>query len=113
MSHRIPCVLGTTYIDAGPVRKPGSVTEYDRPNHISFSHTVELRRSFLNTDIEARIRHTFDTRDGGTPVDRRLVLTFNLPGISHLTLPLLLRIFRKENNRTLAVRKRYVEAQAR
>ena len=27
--------LGTTYLDAGPVETPGSVTEYDRPKDIS------------------------------------------------------------------------------
>src|SRR5215471_15813533 len=31
-----PLRLGTTYLDAGPIEKPGFVTEYDRPKHISF-----------------------------------------------------------------------------
>ncbi len=105
-----PVRLGTTYVDAGPIRKPGSVTEYVRPKHISFHHTVQLRRAFLNTDVDARIRYTFDSKDGGTSVDRRLVLTFDLHGASSLALPLLLYGFRKENNRTLAALKRYVEA---
>lgn len=106
-----PVRLGTTYVDAGPIRKPGSVTEYDRPKHISFHHTVQLRRSFLNTDVDARIRYTFEAQDGGTLVDRRLALTFDLHGVSYLALPLLLYGFRKENNRTLAALKRFVEAQ--
>jgi hypothetical protein len=72
MLHRIPCVLGRPSVDAVPVRKPGSVTEYDRSNQIAFHHTVELRRSFLNTDIDARIRYILDTRDG-TSIDRRLL----------------------------------------
>jgi hypothetical protein len=67
---------GAQPLDAGPIQKPGSVTEYPR--------------------------------DGETFVDRRLVLTFNLRGISHLALPLLLYGFRKENSRTLAALKRYV-----
>ena len=108
-----PVRLGTTYLDAGPVQKPGSVTEYDRPNHLSFHHTVQLRRCPLNTDVDARIRYTFDPKEGGTFVDRRLVLTFNLQGISRLALPLLLYAFRKENNRTLAALKRYIEEQPR
>lgn len=103
-----PVRLGTTYVDAGPILKPGSVTEYDRPNHISFHHIVQVRKSFLNTDIDARIRYTFEARDGGTHVDRRLVLTFDLSGVSLLVLPILLLGFRKENNRTLAALKRYV-----
>jgi len=74
---------------------------------------VQLRRTFLNTDIDAQIRYTFDLTSGGTIIDRRLVLTFNLQGISYLALPLLLYGFRKENNRTLAALKLYVEAQAK
>jgi hypothetical protein len=76
-------------LDTGPIQKPGFVTEYDRPSPISFHHTVQLRRSFLNTDIDARIQYTFDPKNRGTSVDRRLVLTFNLHGISRLALPLL------------------------
>ena len=105
-----PVRLGTTYLDAGPILKPGSVTEFDRPKHIAFRHTVQLRRSFLNTDIDARIRYTFEPKNGGTSVDRELALTFNLQGVSNLVLPFLLYGFRKENNRTLAALRTYVEA---
>src|SRR6516164_8497725 len=41
-----PVQLGTTYLDAGPIEKPGEVTEFDRPNHISFHHIVQIRRPF-------------------------------------------------------------------
>src|SRR5271154_3664075 len=68
-----PVRLGTTYLDAGPILKPGSVTEFDRPKHISFRHTVQLRQGFLNTDVDARIRYTLDPKDAGTSVDRKLV----------------------------------------
>lgn len=108
-----PVCLGTTYLDAGPILKPGAVTEFNRPRHISFHHTVQLRRSFLSTDIDARIRYSFEPRDGGTVVDRRLLLLFELRGISRLTIPLLIYGFRKENDRTLAALKRYVEASNR
>ena len=106
-----PVQLGTTYLDAGPILKPGSVTEFDRPRHISFHHVVQIRRGPLNTDVDAQIRYSFDPKDGGTFVDRRLVLGFNLPRISSLALPLLLYGFRTENNRTLTALKRYVEQQ--
>jgi hypothetical protein len=108
-----PVRLGTTYLDAGPILKPGSVTEFDPPKHISFHHTVQLRQAFLKTDVDARIRYTLDPMGGGTSVDRKLVLTFDLHGVTFLALPLLLYGFRKENNRTLAALKRCVEAQAR
>ncbi len=68
-----PVRLGTTYLDAGPIQKPGSITEYDRPKRLSFHHTVQLRRSFLNTDVDAPIRHSFDLKVGGAFVDWRLV----------------------------------------
>jgi uncharacterized protein YndB with AHSA1/START domain len=107
-----PVRLGTTYLDAGPIQKPGSVTEYDRPRHLSFHHTVQLRHPF-NTDVDARIRYAFEPQAGGTFVGRRLVLTFNLRGISWLGLPFILYGFRKENDRTLAALKRYVERQTK
>jgi uncharacterized protein YndB with AHSA1/START domain len=104
-----PVRLGTTYLDAGPIEKPGSVTEYDPPTHISFHHTVQLRQGLLNTDVEARIRYTFEPNAVGKLVDRRLVLTFNLKGIFNFALPFILFGFRKENVRTLAALKRYLE----
>ena len=104
-----PVRLGTTYLDAGPIEKPGSVTEYDPPTHISFHHTVQLRQAPLNTDVDARIRYTFEPNAGGTLVDRRLVLTLNLKGIFNLAFPFILFGFRKENLRTLAALRQYVE----
>ena len=105
-----PVRLGTTYLDAGPILKPGSVTEFDRPKLISFHHTVQIRQSFLKTDVDARIRYTFLPKDGGTFVERLLLLTFNLRGVSRLAMPVLLYGFRKENDRTLAALRRFVEA---
>lgn len=105
-----PVRLGTTYLDAGPVEKPGRVTEYDRPKHISFHHTVQLRQGLLNTDVDARIQYTFEPKNGGTFVNRRLVLAFDLRGIFWLALPLILFGFRNENNRVLAALKRYMDA---
>lgn len=104
-----PVQLGTTYLDAGPVEKPGSVTEFDPPNHISFHHVVQIRKGALKTDVDARIRYTFEPRASGTFVRRRLVLTFDLHGIARLASPVLLYGFRKENDRTLAALKRYAE----
>jgi uncharacterized protein YndB with AHSA1/START domain len=106
-----PVRLGTTYLDAGPIEKPGEVTEFERPRYISFHHIVQLRQGPLNTDVDARIRYTFEPKDGGTLVDRNLALTFDLHGIVRLALPVILYGFRKENDRTLAALKRYVEGQ--
>lgn len=104
-----PVRLGTTYLDSGPILKPGKVTEFERPKHISFQHTVQIRQGPLNTDVDAKIRYTFESHEGGTFVDRRLALGFALRGISRMALPILIYGFRKENLRTLAELKRYVE----
>ena len=106
-----PVRLGTTYVDAGPVEKPGKVTEFDPPKHISFHHTVQVRQKLLNTDIDARIRYTLTPKDGGTFVLRELDLVMDLPAIYRLASPFILRSFRKENVRTLACLKQYVERQ--
>lgn len=104
-----PVRLGTTYLDAGPVEKPGKVTEYDPPKHIGFHHTVMVRQALLKTDIDARIRYTLTPKDGGTFVLRELDLLLNLPTLYKLASPFILRSFRMENVRTLASLKQYVE----
>jgi uncharacterized protein YndB with AHSA1/START domain len=104
-----PVRLGTTYLDAGPIEKPGTVTEFDPPRRIGFFHTILVRRAPLNTDIDARIRYTFEPNEGGTLVLRELELAINLRGLYKLALPFILRSFRKENVRTLAHLKEYVE----
>jgi hypothetical protein len=106
-----PVRLGTTYLDAGPVEKPGSVTEFDPPGHIAFRHTVLIRRGPLRTDIDARIRYSLEPREAGTFVLRELELTMNLRGLFTLASPYILRAFRRENVRTLAKLKQYVETQ--
>jgi uncharacterized protein YndB with AHSA1/START domain len=104
-----PVRLGTTYLDAGPVEKPGEVTEFDPPRHIGFRHTIPVRRPPLRTDIDVRIRYTLAPNDSGTFVLRELDLVMNLRGLYKLASPLILRSFRKENVRTLAHLKGYVE----
>ena len=107
-----PVRLGTTYLETGAIEKPGKVTEFDRPRHIGFQHTVQIR-SPIHTDVEARIRYTLEPSQGGTAVLRELDITYELRGLLKLLNPVLLAGFRKENLRTLACLKRYVEGQPR
>ena len=107
-----PVCLGTTYLDSGPIQKPGKVTEFERPRRIAFRHTVMIR-SPITTDVDARIRYTFEPSQGGTAVLRELDLTIDLRGALKLLRPALLWGFRKENVRTLACLKRYVESHSR
>jgi uncharacterized protein YndB with AHSA1/START domain len=103
-----PVRLGTTYLDAGPIQKPGKVTEFDRPRRIGFQHTVMIR-SPIETDVEARIRYTLEPSAGGTAVLRELDLVIDLRGLRALLRPALLWGFRRENLRTLACLRRSLE----
>ena len=107
-----PVRLGTTYLDSGPIQKPGKVTDFERPRRIAFRHTVMIR-SPITTDVDARIRYTFEPSQGGTAVLRELDLTIDLRGPLKLLRPALLWGFRKENVRTLACLKRYLESSGR
>src|SRR5262249_60508994 len=83
-----PVRLGTTYLDAGPIEKPGEVTEFDRPRRIAFHHTVQIRNP-IKLDVDARIRYVFEASQGGTAVLRELDLSWDLPGPLKLLTPVL------------------------
>lgn len=104
-----PVRLGTTYLDAGAIEKPGSVTEYAPPHYISFRHTVQIRQRFLRTDVDACIRYSFESKPPDVLVERSLSLVFDLNGIWRLSPPFIVYGFRKENLRTMAALKRFVE----
>ena len=105
-----PVQLGTTYLDAGPLgERPGSVTEYDRPKHIGFHHTMLVRKGLLTADIDVCIRYTLEPEGDATRVIRALDLAIEMPWLLKVVEPLLVRAFRKENVRILAELKLYVE----
>jgi uncharacterized protein YndB with AHSA1/START domain len=107
-----PVRLGTTYLDGGPAgQRPGSVTEYDPPKRIAFHQTMLLKRGPLTANIDVNIRYTFEPVEHATNVTRALDLTIEMPAFLKLAEPLVLRAFRKENERLLAELKSYVEAQ--
>ena len=106
-----PVRLGTTYLETGPIKKPGKVIEFERPRHIGFQHTVMIR-SPIETDVEARIRYTFAADQGVTAILRELDLVYALRGPLKLLTPALLWGFRKENVRTLACLKRFAEGRS-
>jgi uncharacterized protein YndB with AHSA1/START domain len=105
-----PVRLGTTYLDAGRAGlRPGSVTGYDPPKHIAFHQTMMLKRGPMNANIDVYIRYTIEPVETATSVIRDLDLTINIPGFWKIAKPLIVRAFRKENERILAELKRYVE----
>jgi hypothetical protein len=109
-----PVQLGSTYLDAGPAgKRPGLVTEFARPRHIGFHHTMLIRRWPIRADIEVDIRYTFEPVEGGTSVVRALDLRIEMPAWIRWAEPFVLRAFRKENERIMMELKRSVEAQPR
>jgi hypothetical protein len=107
-----PVRLGTTYLDAGPVGdRPGRVTEFDRPSHIGFHHTMLVTKGPLTAHINACIRYTFEPVEGGTFVTRALDVAVHIPGLLKIASRLVVSAIHKENARLLPNLKRYVEAQ--
>ena len=107
-----PVRLGTTYLDVGPVgERPGRVTEFDRPRHIGFHHTMFVTKGPLTAHINARIRYTFEPVEGGTFVTRRLDVAVHIPGLLKIADRLVVSAIHKENARLLPNLKRYIEAQ--
>ena len=109
-----PVQLGTTYLDAGPAgERPGSVTEFERPNRIAFHHTMLVKKGPLTANIDVHVRYTLEAVGRATNVIRDLDLTIEIPGILRLAERLVAGAFRKENVRILAELKRYVEGQGK
>ena len=105
-----PVRLGTTYYDAGPAgARPGSVTEFDPPRHISFRHTMALKLGPFSGDADITIRYTFEPLGRVTRVIRALDMALQVPVLLR---PFVIYAFNKENVRILAELKRHVEAQA-
>ena len=106
-----PVRLGSTYLDAGPSgRRPGSVTEYDRPTRIAFHQTMVAKKGPLTANTEVYIRYTFEPVEGATFVTRDVDLRVRIAGLWQIADPLVVAAFRKENARLLPILKRYVEA---
>jgi len=109
-----PVRRGTTYLDAGPDgERRGSVTEFDRPKHLGFRHTMLVRKGFVTASLEVSIRYTLEPTEQGISILRELDLTFDTPRLMWLVKPVLTFAFRTENERILAELKRYVEAQSK
>ena len=103
-----PVRLGTTYLDAGPAgARPGEVTAYNRPTYLAFHQTMALKALRANIDIDAS--YTLERFEHATRVTRDLDLAIDMPGVLKIVEPLVVFVFRKENLRTLARLKRYVE----
>ena len=106
-----PVQLGTTYHDGRPGEPGkdwwGTVIGFRPPGSIDFHHTIRVTQ--LRATVDVHIHYAIEREDGGTRVDRWLVLDVNMPRILRPVRSALISKFDKENERTLAVLKRHAE----
>jgi uncharacterized protein YndB with AHSA1/START domain len=100
----IPIRLGTTYVDgAKQITLRGSVTEYRPPHALAFHQETRSPLGRLSIEIHYRL----EAQGAGTRVYR--TATPHFFGALALLRPLIVRSIRRENLRTLAMMKRYLE----
>jgi uncharacterized protein YndB with AHSA1/START domain len=103
----LPVGLGTTYVDAGPAGvRHGTVVEFVRPVAITFRQPMRVSGPIKGT-IDIDVRCALEARDGVVRLTRDLTIVPH--GLLVLARPILLRAFRRENERMLAALKRFIE----
>jgi uncharacterized protein YndB with AHSA1/START domain len=98
-----PVTLGTTYVDGKQATLHGRVTEFRPPVAIAFHQESRLLFSHLSIDI----RYRLEPLGAHTRVYR--ATTPRLSGVLALLRPMIIGPIRKENLRTLAMMKQYLE----
>lgn len=102
-----PVRLGTTYREPGPSGvRHGEVTEFERPNKVTFHQPMTMRYGLGVIDVT--VRYTLTPVAGKTHVSR--VCAINLPWQLKLFQPVVVGQFRSESARTLAALKAYADA---
>jgi carbon monoxide dehydrogenase subunit G len=99
-----PIRLGTTYVDRskqGPLH--GRVTAYQPPHELGFHQEAQLALGRLAIDI----RYQLEELEGVTRVHRTTAP--QMSGMLALLRPIVIRSIRRENLRTLARIKQYLE----
>jgi len=108
-----PVQRGTRYHDGKPGEGGrewwGTVTGFQRPGSIDFQQTVRVPQ--MRTTVEVRIHYSIEPIEGVTVVSRWLALDVTMPAILRPLRSLITSRFERENLRTLAALKRYVEGQ--
>lgn len=106
-----PVQLGTSYLDTGSQgERPGTVTEFDRPRHLAFHHTMLVKRGPLRVELDVQIHYTIKESDARTHVTRDVDFAVRVPTVFKLADPIAVAQVRRENARLLPSLKRYVEA---
>lgn len=106
-----PVRLGSEYHD-GKLDEPGkdwwgTVVGFQPPGSIDFRHRIRVAQ--LRATADVHIHYSFEWEDGGTRVDRWLVLDVHMPTIVRPLRSVMLSQFDKENLRTMAAVQQYAE----
>jgi uncharacterized protein YndB with AHSA1/START domain len=103
----LPVRAGTTYVDRGTRSiMVGTVTELERPKHISFR---QVTSSFVGR-LEIEIRYTLEAAGDTTHLTRRV--SIKAAGVYWVLQPYLVRTIRAEVERILEKMKAYLEQPA-
>jgi uncharacterized protein YndB with AHSA1/START domain len=103
-----PIAVGTTYVEPGPLgTRHGVVTELDRPTRLAFEQPMTLKPRIMGV-IGIRLLHTLTPRGASVHLLRALELSPR--GAIRLAMPLVVRMFRVENERMMRTLKAYAEA---
>jgi uncharacterized protein YndB with AHSA1/START domain len=103
-----PIAVGTTYVEPGPFgTRHGVVTTMDRPTRLAFEQPMTLKPRALGV-IGIKLQHML-TPDGAS-VHLLRTLELSPQGPVKLFMPLLVGMFRSENERMLRTLKHYAEA---
>jgi uncharacterized protein YndB with AHSA1/START domain len=103
-----PIAVGTTYVEPGPLgTRHGVVTELDRPTRLAFEQPMTLKPRIMGV-IGIRLLHTLTPHEASVHLLRALELSPR--GAIRLAMPLVVRMFRVENERMMRTLKAYAEA---
>lgn len=103
-----PVTLGTTYREAGPAGvRNGTVTELERPTRLACQQPLTMPLHVAT--VAVTLRYTL-TPTGSESTHIKRVVTLGVPWSLKLFQPLLVRVFRRESQRTLLALKAYAEA---
>ena len=103
-----PIAVGTTYLEPGPFgTRRGVLTQMDRPTRLAFEQPMTLKPRALGV-IGIKLLHTL-TPDGAS-VHLLRTIELSPQGPVKLLMPLLVGMFRAENERMMQTLKNYAES---
>lgn len=106
-----PVRLGTRYRDGKPDEPgrhwQGTVTGYQPPGSLDFHQVIPVPQ--LRGSVDVHVHYTLEPEDGGTRVERWLILDVAIPLLLRPLRAAVTSRFDKENVRMLAALKQYAE----